>query len=73
MSKRKTAMVAPVPSRPAKPVTLMLDEVLHLVGNTRAFTVIRQHNNTWRVHFEGDYVPSTVKMVNGKWVIIKDE
>lgn len=35
--------------------------------------MIRFHGDTWRVHFEGDYVPSTVKMVAGKWVIIKDE
>ena len=68
----KIAMVAPPPAK-AKPVSLVLDEVLQLAGNTRAYTVLSFHRNSWRVHFEGDYFPSTVKMINGKWVIVQDQ
>jgi hypothetical protein len=70
LAKRKTAMVAPPP---AKLETLTLEEVLQLAGNTRAYTVICVHGNTWRVHFEGDYARSTVKIVSGKAVIIRDD
>jgi hypothetical protein len=66
---KKTAMVAP---RPSKPAQLKLEELLQLAGNNRAYTVIGQHGNVWRVCFEGDYSPSTVKIENGKAVIIKD-
>jgi hypothetical protein len=50
-----------------------LAQVLQLLGNDRPYTVIRSHGNTWRVLFSGDYGLSTVKIVDGKPVIIKDE
>lgn len=65
------AMVKPTPSMAGSDAKL--SEVLQELGNNRSYTVIRSHGNSWRVHFDGDLVPSTVKFVNGKPVIIKDE
>ncbi len=64
----KTAMVAEVPHRPEA----RLAEILVQLGNTRAYTLIRAHGKTFRVHFEGDIRPSTIKQVDGQWVIIPD-
>jgi hypothetical protein len=69
---KKVPMVAPKPFMIAGGVD-KLAEVLQQLGNTRSYTLIRSHGNTWRVHFAGDYVLSTVKYVYGKPVIIKDE
>ena len=49
-----------------------LAEILKQLGNDRSYNMIRSHGNTWRVHFDGDLVLSTVKIVDGKPVIIKD-
>jgi hypothetical protein len=58
---------------PAFPSDGKLAYVLDKLGNTRPYTMIRSHGNKWRVHFEGDKKASTVKMVNGQYVIIQDE
>lgn len=80
MASKKTAMVQPAPAKPApakpapaKPKYLVLEDILHQAGNTRAYTVIRFHGDTWRIHFEGDLRPSTVKLVSGKWTIVQDK
>ena len=64
------AMVKPTPAMAGS--SAMLAQVLTDLGNNRSYTVIRSHGNSWRVHFDGDLTPSTVKFVNGKPVIIKD-
>ena len=65
----KTYMVPPVPM----PGTLeRLRLILEELGNDRAFTLIRAHGNTYRVHFAGDKNLSTVKRVDNKFVIIQD-
>lgn len=76
-------MVQPVPAKPVPslakgasasgPKSIVLEDILHQAGNTRAYTVIRFHGDTWRVHFEGDLLPSTVKLVSGKWTIVQDK
>jgi hypothetical protein len=53
--------------------TIKLAYILEQLGNTRPYTMIRSHGNKWRVHFEGDKKASTVKMVNGQYVIIQDD
>lgn len=72
---KKKAMVAPPPIKPDQVETVgyFLSSVLQQLGNNRAYTIIRSHNNSWRVHFEGDYKPSTVALVNGKWTITLDK
>ena len=75
---KKVAMVAPKPAQPKDHTDLpgdapSLATVLQQLGNTRAYTVIRSHGNSWRVHFEGDFKPSTVAVVKGKWAIILDK
>ncbi len=64
----KTAMVAPVPENPSDKLALILLQL----GINRAYTLIRAHGKTFRVHFEGDLYPSTVKQVEGQWMIIQD-
>ncbi len=73
--KVKQAMVAPPPDKPGMIAgsAEKLAYLLQQLGNTRPYTFIRSHGNTWRVHFAGDYVASTVKYVDGKPVIILDE
>jgi hypothetical protein len=65
------AMVAPVPSMPAAP--LQLEDILKLLGNDRAYTVIISKPNSFKIHFEGDRTISTIKLVNGKPVITKED
>lgn len=69
---KKEAMVAPRPLQHAVLSEDKLAEILQHLGNDRAYTIIRLHNNSCRVHFDGDLVLSTVKFVNDKPVIIKD-
>jgi hypothetical protein len=68
----KTAMVDEPPYRPIAGSAVKLAQILAELGNTRAYTMIRSHGNTWRVHFEGDLKISTVKQVDGKYQIIQD-
>jgi len=72
----RIAMVAPVPSRPAKvpadaDPSLDLATVLQQLGNNRAYTVIARAVDHWIVHFEGDYKPSAVIKIDGKWKIVQ--
>jgi hypothetical protein len=67
----RVSMVAPVPAKPAAP--LHLEDILKLLGNDRAYTVIITKPNSFKVHFEGDYKVSTIKLVNGKPVITKED
>ena len=68
------AMVAPVPSRPARNAPLMqLEDILKLLGNDRSYTVIISNPHIWKIHFEGDRTMSTIKLVNGKPVITKED
>ncbi len=68
----KIAMVAEPPERPMAGSLVKLAQILVELGNTRAYTLIRSHGNSWRVHFEGDRKASSVKMVDGKYKIIQD-
>ena len=54
---KKTSMVQP---KPANPDLLELLELLRLMGNNRAYTVISHDDNTWVVHFEGDVEHMTI-------------
>ena len=64
---RPIAMVAPRPAGPPDAVSsLTLAQALQLLGNDRAYTLIRFHNNSWRVHFEGDLKPVTIRVVDSK-------
>jgi hypothetical protein len=67
MSKKKIAMVAPIPAKPA--AADHLEDILASLGNDRPYIVISQHGLSWIVHFEGDYDHSTIKLEAGKWVI----
>jgi len=67
----KVAMVAPPPAKPLPSFTL--EEILKLAGNNRAYTVLASHGHIWKVHFEGDLVPSLVNMEKGKPTIVKIE
>jgi hypothetical protein len=62
------AMVKPVPrvpsNKPAKPRTL--DELLKLIKNDRAYTVIKHTGNTWIIQFEGDPGPMTIGIEGDK-------
>jgi hypothetical protein len=72
MAKRKTAMVAPPPAKPAHQLTL--EAALYLAGNNRAYTVISPiGSNSWIVHFEGDIKSSMIMQVKGRWVIAQSE
>ena len=67
----RIAMVAPPPAKPLPSFTL--EEILKLAGNNRAYTVLASHGHIWKVHFEGDLVPSLVNMEKGKPTIVKIE
>jgi hypothetical protein len=62
------AMVKPVPrvpsDKPAKPRTL--DELLKLIKNDRAYTVLKHTGNTWIIQFEGDPGPKTISIEGDK-------
>ncbi len=66
-TKRKTAMVQPVASRPdelpifANPdLEQRLTITLQLTGNDRAYTVLEYHPTWASVHFEGDLKPKVI-------------
>ena len=63
------AMVAPRPAGPPN-AELTLVQVLQLLGNDRSYTVISSHGHIWKVHFEGDLEPVTIRVVDGKPEII---
>ena len=73
---KKTAMVAPVPRSPSKkPVKpRSLEEMLFLLGNDRAYTVISSGDSKgspyWVIHFEGDTEPITITLEGEKPEII---
>ena len=81
---RPKAMVKPAPSgpSPAKKQTARqtafagsdpsLAAVLSQLHNDRAYTILKAEHQLWIVHFEGDTKPSTVMLVDGKWVIITE-
>jgi D-alanyl-D-alanine carboxypeptidase len=71
VSSSRLAMVAPPPAKPSK--VLSLAEILKLLGNDRAYTVIISKPNSFKIHFEGDRTMSTIKLVNGKPVITKED
>jgi hypothetical protein len=48
------AMVKPKPAIPE------ISSVLELIGEDRAYTIIKQSGKTWIIHFEGDYEPTTI-------------
>lgn len=60
------AMVKPRPIQPklAKPRTL--DELLKLIKNDRAYTVLKHTGNTWIIQFEGDPGPKTIVIEGDK-------
>jgi hypothetical protein len=62
---RKVAMVQPRPKAPD------LFELLELIGNDRAFTVISHKVNTWVIHFEGDDKPKNI-IFDGDRILIKE-
>ncbi len=74
-AKKKVAMVqappvrVPPPTRPAKKPDL--EEVLHQLGNDRPFTLVATAVDHWIVHFSGDYKPSMITQVGGKWKILQ--
>jgi hypothetical protein len=70
-TKKKVAMVAPVPVRadgirPKKPD---LVDVLQQLGNDRPYFVISSKADSWVVHFSGDSKPSLIVLVGGKWIV----
>ena len=65
-------MVSPPPDPPLAGSLERLRLILEELGNDRAYTLIRSHGNTYRVHFAGDKNLSTVKKVDNKFVIIPD-
>jgi hypothetical protein len=62
----KVAMVTPVPQTSDHPVIIgpgsaaKLAVALQILGNDRAYTVIKVKGNTWTVHFEGDSEPKVI-------------
>jgi len=68
----KVPLVAPRPAMPPEAApSLDLAVVLQQLGNDRAYTVIAQGADHWIVHFEGDYEPSAVIKIEGKWKIVQ--
>jgi hypothetical protein len=67
-AKKKVAMVQPPPARPAKKADLV--DVLQQLGNDRPYVLVVTGVDHWIVHFIGDYKPSGIMLVDGKWKII---
>ena len=64
---KKTAMVQPRPKGSSGSRSqFSLVDVLILIGNDRAFTVIVDKPNFWIIHFEGDKEPKTITIKDGK-------
>jgi hypothetical protein len=69
---KKTAMVSPVPAKPAEispAEPLRLQEILAGLGNDRPYFIIDHHHDTWTVFFQGDEKPKTITLKDGKWVV----
>ncbi len=70
---KKTALVQPPPSKPkpAPPEMISIEKALRLAGNVQPYTIIAKAVDHWIVHFAGDFEPSMLIQVKGKWTIVK--
>jgi hypothetical protein len=61
---KKKALVKPKPASPE------MAAILELLGEDRAYTIIRKSDKVWIIHFEGDTGPTTITLEGEKPEII---